>query len=442
MITDMTKGKPSSVLIRFSVPLLLSAMFQQFYNLADSIIAGNCIDENAFTAISASYPITMIYVAIALGCNTGCSVIVSNLFGAKKYNDMKTAIWTSFITVGILAVAVSVFGMCSCNSILIMLNTPGELMPDASSYLFIYAFSLVFVFLYNICNGIFTALGDSRMPLWFLIGSSVGNVLLDLIFVLVFKMGVSGIAFATFVAQMVASLFALFFLLRKVNKIEVVGTVKVFSFPIFKKICSISIPSICQQSFVSVGNVFIQGLVNSFGTAVMAGYAAAIKLNTFAVTTFVTVSNSCSNFTAQNIGAGEYKRVEDGFKTAIIISGLLMLPFMLAYLIFGRELVAMFINNPTSASIEEGYRFLCIVAPFYFSVAAKLTGDGVLKGSRTVICFVLTTFSDLIIRVGLAFILSPVMGADGIWWSWPVGWFISAVISISFYFSKIWKHEV
>ena len=435
MVKDMTKGAVTPILLKFSLPLLISVIFQQMYNISDSIIAGQCIGNDALAAIGASYPITMIFLSIGTGMNVGCSVIISTLFGAKDYKQMKTAVFTSLISTSVLAVVLTVVGFFTSRLFLELLGTDSGIMADSQTYLNIYVFGLLFLFVYNICNGIFTALGDSRTPLYFLIVSSLGNIALDLLFVAVFKWGVAGTAWATFLCQGICSVLAFIVLLHRIAYIKS-EKFSYFKWRTLGKIATLSVPSIFQQSFVSVGQLFIQSLVNSCGTDVVAGYASAIKLNTFAVTCFSTVGNSVSSFTAQNIGAGEFPRVKKGFKVGTLLAVGIAVMFSLCYVIFSGNLIYLFMDKTkenTAAAAEAGVHFLQVVAPFYLMVALKLSADAILRGGRKVVAFMITTFSDLILRVAFAFILKPRFNATGIWLSWPVGWTIAAVISLTMY---------
>lgn len=439
MEKDLTKGNVAPILLKFSLPLLISVVFQQMYSIADSVIAGRCINKDALSAIGASYPITMIFLAIGTGMNVGCSVVISTLFGAKDYKQMKTAVFTSLISTGALAAVLTVVGYFTSGLFLRLLGTDESIFPDSRTYLNIYVFGLVFLFIYNICTGIFTALGDGNTPLYFLIGSSLGNIALDLLFVAVFKMGVAGTAWATFICQGICSVLAFVVLVRRIAKIKS-EKFAYFDRRALGKIAALSIPSIMQQSFVSVGNLFIQGLVNSCGTDVVAGYASAIKLNTFAIMSFAAVGNSVSAFTAQNIGAGENPRVRKGFRVGALLCVGIAALFSLLYVIFRNGLIYLFMDEThgdTEAAAEAGTHFLMVVAPFYFSVALKIACDSALRGGRRVAAFMVTTFSDLILRVMFAFILKPDFGATGIWLSWPVGWVLSGILSIGLYFAFV-----
>lgn len=433
MITDLTEGKPSKVLWSFSIPMLLSVVFQQLYNIVDSVVAGKFVGAQALAAVGASYPITMIFMAVATGANVGAAVIISQFFGAKNFEKLKTSVFTSVISIVVLAAVLTVFGVIFCGGMLNMLNTPKEIFENSALYLNIYIYGLVFLFLYNICTGVFTALGDSRTPLYFLIASSVGNIILDLVFVITFDMGVAGVAWATFMAQGISSLLAFFVMLKRIRAIKS-GQYKKFSFAMLGRISRVAVPSILQQSFVSVGNLFIQSRVNSFGADVIAGYSAAIKLNTFAITSFSTLGNAMSSYTAQNIGGGNLRRIPQGFKAGIIMLMVVAMPFFIAYFFCPNAMMNVFVSGSETDIIYAGRIFLKIVAPFYFIIAVKLVADGILRGAGLMKSFMTATFSDLLLRVILAYVLSYSMNSEiGIWLSWPVGWVIAMALSCLFY---------
>ncbi|MCR1841069.1 MATE family efflux transporter [Murimonas intestini] len=439
MIKDMTEGKPSRILWAFSIPMLISVMFQQIYNIADSMIAGKFVGEGALAAVGASYPITMIFMAIAMGCNIGCSVVISQLFGARKYGEMKTAITTTFFSCGALSILLTLLGLLFCHPMLEMIRTPDNIFSDAALYLNIYIGGLAFLFLYNICTGIFTALGDSRTPLYFLIGSSIGNIILDLVFVIFLKMGVAGVAWATFIAQGISCILSAVTLTSRVRSVRTQEKPALFSLAMLGKISWIAVPSILQQSFISVGNIFIQFLVNGFGSAAIAGYSAAVKLNTFSITSITTLANGLSSFTAQNIGAGKLERVRKGFRSSIVMLACVVLPFFIVYFFFDEHMLMLFMNKESDVAIGIGREFLRIVSPFYIIVGFKLMADGVLRGAGSMKCFMIATFTDLLLRVILAFAFSGSFGTTGIWMAWPVGWSLAAVLSVAFYMKGVWK---
>lgn len=437
----MTEGKPSSILWRFTIPMLVSVMFQQLYNIVDSVVAGKFVGVDALAAVGASYPITMIFMAVATGMNIGCSVVISLYFGAKEYKQMKCAISTSLLSVLAISVVLTVAGLIFSKPLMRLLKTPGNIFGDSALYLNIYICGLIFLFMYNICTGVFTALGDSKTPLYFLIASSIGNIILDLVFVICFHMGVSGVAWATFIAQGASSILAVVTLKKRLKAIEA-GKYKLFSGSMFKKIMEVAVPSILQQSFVSVGNLCIQGLVNSYGSNVVAGYSAGMKINTFAIMSFTTLGNGVSSFTAQNIGARKNDRVEKGFRTGVTMVLSVAVPVFLIFFFAGKPLIQLFMSSGGEHATAVGVEFLRIVSPFYVVVSLKLIADGILRGSGAMKAFMITTFSDLILRVVLGFVLSGVWAEKGIWMSWPIGWAIGTILSLIFYFTGVWKKKV
>ena len=439
MNKDLTVGNPASVLWKFCLPLFGSIIFQQLYNIADSFVAGKFIGENALAAVGNSYEITLIFIAFAFGCNIGCSVIVSQLFGAKKLGEMKTAVYTTFISSAVLCAVLMAGGTIFCDSLLHLINTPENVFADSRLYLDIYIMGLPFVFFYNVATGIFSALGDSKTPFIFLAASSTSNIFMDILFVTAFKMGVAGVAWATFLCQGVGCVLAVGFVLRRLKGVETDEKSHIFSFPIFCRIAVIAIPSILQQSFISVGNIVIQGVINSFGSSVMAGYSASVKLNNLVITSLTTLGNGISNFTAQNIGANKMERVRQGFAAGLKLVWALCLPLVALYLLGGRALVNIFMNEPSAEAMDTGVQFLRILSPFYFVVSAKLVSDGVLRGAGLMKEFMVATFTDLILRVGLAIWLAKVLGVVGIWCAWPIGWSIATVASVIFYNRGPWK---
>lgn len=441
MIQDLTVGDSRKTLVGYTMPMFISVVFQQLYNIADSMIAGKFAGEDALAAVGASYPITMIFMAVAVGSNIGCSVVISQLFGAKAHEKLKTAVSTTLITGFVLAAFLTVAGLLTTPAMMRMIQTPENIFADGALYLKIYIGGFIFLFLYNVTTGMFNSLGDSRTPLYFLIGSSVGNIVLDILFVAVFRWGVAGVAWATFLAQGAACILALISFGARMREIKTQGRAQVFSFILLKKISMIAVPSILQQSFVSVGNIFIQSLVNSYGSGVIAGYSAAIKLNTFIITGFTTLGNGVSGFTAQNRGAGKPERIKDGFTAGLKMAVCVAVPFFVAYFFFGRAMVLLFMDDTGSDALSTGITFLKIVSPFYFVIAVKLVADGMLRGAERMKEFMASTFTDLILRVILAFVFSASLGSVGIWLSWPVGWGIAAAMSWAFCRRELGKKQ-
>ncbi len=435
---DLTKGNITKKLCFFTLPLLISVFCQQIYNLADSIIAGRFLGEEAFAAISNSYEVTLIFMAISVGSNIGCSVVFSQFFGAKRYSEMKTAISTTFITAGILSVLLTVIGILLLPFILSLINTPDIIYQDCYDYLIIYILGFGFMFLYNIANGSFSSMGDSLTPLFFLVGSSMLNIVLDILMV---GMGVRGIAMATLISQIIACALSLTVLIIRLKKTDGKAEKK-FSLPHLKKVSSIAIPSIFQQSVISIGNILLQGLINGFGTSVIAGYGASVKLNNLTINTLTTLGNGVSAFTAQNMGAMKLDRVKRGFRAGLGMAFTVSAIFLVPYFFFPEGIVSFFIDDPTIDAVKTGCYYLRILSPFYFVISIKLVSDGILRGSGAMKYFLIGTFTDLVLRVGLAYILSIQLKSIGIWLAWPIGWTVGTVLSAIFFAKGKWKRQL
>ncbi|MDE6221526.1 MAG: MATE family efflux transporter [Lachnospiraceae bacterium] len=430
---DLTVGNPQTVLWKFCLPMFGSIIFQQLYNIADSLVAGKFIGENALAAVGNSYNVTLIFIAFAFGCNIGCSVIVSQFFGAKDYCRMKTAVYTTLISSAVLCALLMLLGFLFCDPLLAQMKTQPEIMADSALYMDIYILGLPFLFFYNIATGIFSALGDSRTPFYFLAASSTSNIAVDILFVKCFSMGIAGVAWATFLCQGISCILSIVLILKRLADIQTSKKAALFSSVLLRKLAVIAIPSILQQSFISVGNIFIQSVINSFGISVTAGYSAAVKLNNLVITSFTTLGNGVSNFTAQNIGAGIPARVKSGLRAGLKLVWCISVPIVLLYVCFGQYLLLLFMDSTSAEALLTGKQFLWILSPFYFVVSAKLVTDGVLRGAGAMKAFMAATFTDLILRVVLAFSFSRVFGSIGIWCAWPIGWTIATGISASFY---------
>ncbi len=430
---DLTVGDPQTVLWKFCLPMFGSIIFQQLYNIADSLVAGRFIGENALAAVGNSYNVTLIFIAFAFGCNIGCSVIVSQFFGAKDYCQMKTAVYTTLVSSAAVCALLMLLGFVFCDPLLAQMKTQPEILADSALYMDIYILGLPFLFFYNIATGIFSALGDSRTPFYFLAFSSTANIAVDILFVKYFHMGIAGVAWATFLCQGISCILSVVLILKRLSAIRTDKKAALFSSALLKKLAVIAVPSILQQSFISVGNIFIQSVINSFGISVTAGYSAAVKLNNLVITSFTTLGNGVSNFTAQNIGAGIPDRVRSGLRAGLRLVWCLCVPIVLLYVCLGQYLLLLFMDAASAEALLTGRQFLWILSPFYFVVSAKLMTDGVLRGAGAMKAFMAATFTDLILRVVLAFGFSSLFGAIGIWCAWPIGWTVATGMSVYFY---------
>ena len=482
---DMSKGNTLKVLIMFTLPMILSVSFQQLYNLADSVIAGQMLGKAALAAVSASYPVTMIFMAVGTGLSVGCSVVTSRIYGEKDYLKLKTAVSTAFISFAAIAIICSVAGWFLAEPVLRLLSTPEEIIKDSTQYLAVYVLGLVFVFLYNSCSATFQALGNSNIPLFFLIFSTIFNIALDIIFLYYFKMGVWGLSFATVIAQGLAcvlSVIVLAYILTNLktdkdasqeqngaekdcgseaqhnggksfkSKVSLTARSLIsyffarkpyarFKTSVFKEIMIIGVPSVVQTSTVSIGQLFVQNLVNTYGTDVVAGYGAAIKIQTFCIQLLVTVGNALSIFVSQNIGAAKPERIKKGVFAGLGMISVLTVVIVPLIMIFASPLLSVFTDGDSGAAvIEIGRSMIMLVTPFYLFAMVKFITDAVLKGSGAMLGFISATMADLILRVGFAYVFSYLMNSYvGIWWSWPLGWVVGAVVSALFYFFGHWK---
>ena len=446
MITDLTNGKPSKLIVGFTLPMLASVIFQQLYTLADFIIAGKFVSIDALAAVGVSGMVTFLFMAFATGSNIGISVVISQHFGAKEYEKTKTAVYTALVSMATLAAVFTVVGLLISSPLLDAMNTDTSIKSPALEYLNIYILGLVFLFLYNTCNGAFSALGDSTTPFIFLAISSVSNIILDIVFVIVFKMGVAGVAWATFICQGCASVAVLITLLTRLKKFVPHAKGKPFSFTLFKETARLAVPSILQQSFVSVGNILIMSKVNTFEPFFVASYSACIKLNTFIINCCMTVGNAVSSYTAQNIGARKPGRIKGGFRSGLFIGECIVIFTMAVFMLFPQPVISLFLDTSKpeliQQAIEAGKHFIYIVTPFYVLMTMKITADGVLRGAGAMAEFTSGTFTSLFLRVLFSYVLGSLIGKDGIWWAISIGWVIPCAMSYIFYKTGTWKRKL
>ncbi len=442
-VKDLTQGPPGKVLIRYTLPLFFSVFFQQLYNIADTAIAGKYVGEQALAAIGASYAITMLFMAVAVGSQIGVGVVLGNLFGRKDFMRVRSCMTTALIFGAVLSLLLTVIGVICSPLLMELVNTPADIFSEGERYLRIYTGGFVFVFMYNIITALFSSLGDSKTPLYLLMLSSLSNIALDLLFVLVFRQGVAGLAWATFIAQAAACVIAFVLILRRIGQIPQSKGAVLFAPRDLKDMVVMSVPAILQQSFISVGNLIIQTFINPYGSAVIAGYAAAIKLNTFALTCFNNIGTGMSGFTAQNLGAGLPDRVREGFRAAVKMVCTIALIFAAVYLLGGNGLLRLFLNKESSElALQTARNFMCITSPCFPIICIKVQADGVLRGSGSMGFFMTATLVDLVMRVVLAFIFSRFLGATGIWLAWPISWATATVLSVVFYRLGTWHKHI
>lgn len=439
---SMVTGNPARALIAFTLPMVGGNLFQQFYNIADSIIVGNVVGEDALAAVGASTAITMLFVMVAMGTGIGCSVVISQLFGANQLEKMKTAISTALLSILGFSIFLSLLGMAINKGILRLMGTPDNIFAEASDYLQIYFYGFVFLFLYNAFSAIFNALGDSTKPLLFLMFSSILNIGLDLYFVAGLHMGVSGAAWATLISQAVSSILSFGFLMYKLKKIET-GSFEKYDISMLKRMITVAVPTVIQQSIVSIGMLLIQSVVNRFGSTFLAGYTAATKIDNIAIVPMVAVGNAASTYVAQNMGAGKPERIGQGYRICLIMaSGIGLLIAVLLHFT-GSEFIGMFMDSGSSAeAIAIGAEYLSIVSLFYFVMGIMNVSNGILRGAADMKWFLACSLCNLFARVSLSYIFADATAGQIIMWANPIGWSIGLVIAVYRYFQGGWKKKV
>jgi len=435
----LIQKKPFTALLIFSFPIIIGNLFQQIYTMADSAIAGRFVSEQALAAIGASYSLTNIFICIAIGGGIGASVLVSQFFGAQEYGKMKISIYTSLIAFLVISIFLSGIGIFFSREIMILLNTPADCLDLAIIYLNIYFLALPFLFMYNVLAAMFNALGKSQITLYFLIFSSVCNIILDLVFVTHLNMGVAGLAWATLIAQGVSAILSFLFFVRMIRGLYFERTL-LFSNKLLASMSKIALPSILQQSTVAIGMMLMQSVVNSFGSETLAGFSAAMRIESICVVPMIGIGNAVSSYTAQNIGANQYKRVIEGYHAANKIVFACAIIILLLLERFNRPIIAFFIGVDGSAlAASTGQDYLRFMGWFFVLLGLKMIVDGLLRGAGDMKIFTIANLVNLFIRVAFAVILAPRYGISMVWFAVPIGWFANWIISFAQYSTGKWK---
>jgi len=437
---NLTHGNVWKVLFLYSMPLLGSAMVQQLYSLVDLVVVGNFAKEGALAvdAIGNATIVINILLAFALGVNGGSSVTVAKYFGADDKLKVRETVHTSLVSFAVLCAALMALGFGFGRLSLIGLDVHGAYFDDCLTYLYIYVGSLPFVFLYNLACGICSALGDSKTPFIFLVVSSVLNVGLDLLFVCVLRLDVAGAAWATFISQAVSCVLTVIVLLKKLGAFKTEEKPKAFDKIIFKELVVTSVPIILQQSFVSVGNFFVNRCINGLDTTgdATTGFTTAFKLICMANMGVSSMTNGLANFASQNKAAGEYARIRKGFWAVLCYALSTSVLFLIIFVSCPEFLTRLFVQKDKLTADAMGYsvQFLTIVSCFLPVVCAKIVADGAVRGCGGNVGFTISTFTDLILRVALVYILTAAgWGFSGVCWAWAIGWSISMFVALIFY---------
>ena len=420
----LTEENPLKAILFFSLPMMAGNLFQQFYTMADSIIVGRFIGENALASVGASYALTAVFISIAIGGGAGASVITSKAFGAKDYEKVKESISTSLIAFLVISFILAVFGYMFSDRIMLVLNTPQDILPDAVLYLRIYFLGLPFLFLYNILSSIFNSLGKSRIPLFLLIFSSLLNIALDIVAVAYLNMGVAGAAWATLLSQALSALLSFFVLLRITSSYGS-GGYPLFTISVFSAMSKIALPSLLQQMTINLGMMLVQSVVNLFGSEVLAGYSASIRIDNIVTVPLSAVGNAMSPYTAQNIGARKKERVSTGYRISFVIILVLWCISCLILQLFPKEIIGLFLGEKgTDAAYSTGVGYLTFLGWFYFILGFAFITGGVLRGAGKMGMFLLASLLNLSFRVIGSMIFAPKYGVAIVWYVVPVGWIL------------------
>lgn len=451
----MLTGSPGKTLLTFAVPMMIGNLFQQFYNLVDSAVVGKYVGENALAAVGASYAITNVFIAIAIGGGIGSSVIISQYLGAGDLKKMKTSIFTALFNFLGISILLGIFGAAFHREILLWMDTPANVLADAAIYLRIYFYGLPFLFMYNTLASIFNAMGDSKTPLYLLIFSSILNIFFDLTFVVIFHWGVFGVAVGTLIAQGISSVISFLLLILRLRKNSVKDSwsssiplpdkeenrlKNYYNTEISWKMVKIGIPSILQQSIVYIGMLLVQVVVNSFGSSVMAGYTAGMRIESICIVPMTAVGNAMSSFSAQNLGARQPERVKQAYKTCYLIDGSIAILLCILLHLFGTAFLKGFLDTASGTeafSVASAYvRFESF---FFMFIGLKCCTDAILRASGDMLVFTMANLANLTLRVFIANYFAHRWGVQAIWMAVPIGWFINYLISFLRVMTGKWK---
>lgn len=432
MTKDLTKGNETKAIIGFAIPLIIGNIFQQLYNIADSIIVGKYIGASALASVGSSFTIVVFLTSIILGLCMGASVVFSQCFGAKDNAKLKSSIFTAFIFISFITIIINLCAIFFTDNILIFMNTPQSLFNDVKQYLIIIFYGISFTFIYNYFSCLLRSVGNSFIPLLFLIIAAIINILLDIIFITVFNLGISGAAYATIVAQGISGISTAIYCFIKLPEIRFKKCDLKIDINILKLVANYSVLTSIQQSIMNFGILLIQGLVNSFGVSIMAAFAAAVKIDAFAYMPVQDFGNAFSTYIAQNKGAGEIHRIKKGVKSSFKIITLFCIIISAIVVLFSKQLMTIFISPSEVEIIAYGSQYLYIVSVFYFLIGYLFMFYGFYRGLGSANISILLTIISLGLRVGISYWLAPTFGITAIWWSIPIGWFIADIVGVSF----------
>lgn len=437
---DMTKGNEAKLIFYFALPMLVGNIFQQLYNTVDSIIVGKFLGKEALAAVGTSFPIIFLLVSLIMGITMGATILISQYFGAKDMEKVKKTIDTAYITLFMASIILTIIGLIIGGPVLKLMKVPPEIYQQSKEYLDITFIGLIGMFGYNSMSAILRGLGDSKTPVYFLIVSSIINIVLDLLFILQFNMGVGGAAWATIISQGISFVWSVMYLNKNHTVFKINVNAMKFDKEIFYKSVKLGLPGGIQQMVFSLGMMTMQGLINSFGGVTMAAFAAASKIDSFASMPIMNFGAAISTFVGQNIGANKPERVKKGLTTTLIMSTVMSIAISVVLIILGTPLVKLFTND--SSVVVEGLNYLYRVTPFYFVIGAMFIINGVVRGAGEAIFPMIASILSLwLVRLPVAYLLSPSLGSNGIWWAIPIAWTFGFIITSLYYKSGKWKNK-
>ncbi len=438
---DLTRGKEARLIIRFATPMLLGNLFQQLYNIVDSIIVGNVLGKQALAAVGASYPVIFTVISLLIGVASGTTIVIAQYFGARQYEQVKKAMDTFYIFAFFASIFLSALGIYFSDDLFRLLKLPAEVLPQAREYLHIILAGIIVFFGLNGTNAILRGLGDSKTPLFFQAGATLTNIALDLLFVVVFRWGIAGAAIATVLAQALALGVAIWYLNKHHRLIHISLFGMRFDREIFRKSIRIGLPTGFQQTFVALGMMALMGIVNTFGTDVIAAYSVAGRLDSLAILPAMNFSAALATFVGQNLGAGKPERVKKGLFATFWMSALFSLVITAVMQIFPEQLMSLFTQDANVIAI--GRQYLVIVSAFYIVFSAMFALNGVLRGAGdTLVPMFITLFALWVIRIPSAWLLSRHLGVIGIWWAVPLGAFTGFTLTFLYYLTGKYREKV
>ena len=440
MEKDMTAGTPGKIIFNFTMPIFIGNIFQQFYNMADTVIVGKFVGNAALAAVGACGTLVFLIIGFLQGVTAGFTVVTAQHFGAGNMKAMKKSVASGAVLTGIVTVILTLLSMISMAKVLHLMNTPSDMYGEAYGYIMVICGGIVAQALYNYLASVLRALGDSKRPLYFLVIAAFLNIVLDLVFVISFGWGVAGVAVATLIAQGVSAVISFVILMLKVRKYHSEGHFQLYDGGMVLGMLKVAVPSTLQQSIVHIGMLLVQSVINGFGSSIMAGYAAATRIESISIVPMLAIGNAMSTFTAQNMGAGQPERVRTGYRYGAMMVGVSAVILCVLLQLFGDTFIMAFLDPESGAeAFRTGVSYVNFISFFFVFIGLKATTDGLLRGAGDVLVFTIANLVNLTIRVFVAFQFAPIWGPQAVWFAIPMGWAANYLISLARYLTGRWS---